>query len=176
MLAGCILSSLAALAGGLLLITMIRAILNAEFDLPWNTKTGWSWFAILWGVIADGMIFLIAAILWLTTSYITSFEVTVHENGLSIHDSHGVRDIPWRDVIALVDVDVGERMPILHFPANLLLPRWYSIRHELWTKGESEPQCFDKNSISDISEFGAMLHDACREHRIPVTRRVEHDT
>lgn len=173
--AGCVLASLATVGGALLLAIMVHAIWHAKFDLPWNAKVGWSWFAVFWGVIADGLIFLIAAILWRVTSSIFNSVITVHENGLSIAEGDDVRDIPWQNVLALVDVDVRERIPVLHFPANLLLPRWRSRKYEIWINGDSEPCCFDKNSVSDISRFGSILHDACQRYDIPVTRRIEND-
>ena len=101
--------------------------------------------------------------------------ITVYENGLSIESAAGLREIPWNKVVELVEVDVGERLPVLYFPANLLLPRWHSKAYELWVQGDPEPLSFDKNAVSDLGTFGAHLLDVCRRYSIPISQRVDLD-
>lgn len=136
---------------------------------------GWSWEAVLWSLVADALLFTIAAVLWWVTHAFYCSVITLHENGLSIDSADGLREIPWFMVVELVEVDVSERLPILHFPANLLLPRWHSKAYEIWVHGEPEPRSFNKNTVSDLETFVAHLIDACQRHSIPISQRVDLD-
>lgn len=172
--AGLILTCLTAIGGALLLWVMARGIWEANGNLPWNAKVGWSWFAVFLTVAVSGLIFAIAAFFWWLTLTTVTRVTTVHENGLAVMDSENDPTvILWVHLICVVEVDVQEPIPVLHFPANLLLPRWRSKRYELWSSERTTPVCFDKGAISDLSTFATALKGVCAKFELPLLERVE---
>ena len=152
---------------------MANAVWAANFSLPWIAEKGWCWLAVILGVFPFLGLFLISLMLWLKSGAIFQNEFIVHEKGIAVFDANGMREIPWENVSRLVGVEVRERIPILHFPANMLLPRWRSKKYELWTDSETEPLVFDRTSIRDLSSLASRLYEAAKKHGFPVCTRQE---
>ena len=176
-LAGYVLTCLAAVGGALLLFAILRGIWQAEGNLPWNAKIGWSWFAVFFGLIATVLIFVIAGFFWWMTRSTATRVTSFHENGLAVEEGDRVSAVVlWAHLICIVEVDVTEPIPIFHFPANLLLPRWKSKRFEIWSTDNTTPICFEKGSISDLAAFASSLRQVCAKLEIPLLEKEEHHT
>jgi hypothetical protein len=173
--AGYVLATLATVGGLCVLFTVARAVWEANFELPWHSDFGWSWFAIFVGILASVLIAGIGMFISWTTRSLQSQVTIVHENGLHLEDRSESIDVLWTDLVEVVEIDVYERIPVLSSPANMLLPRWKSKRCEVSIRGELHPRNFDGNSIHKISRFVSTLRTACRKHGIVMTQRSERE-
>jgi hypothetical protein len=171
--AGYVLAILVTSAGTVLLATLIRTMWSANFQLPWDADRGWSWMAIIFGFLLEFLLLLTAGMTWYYATLLLFREITIQESGLTICDSYGVREIAWRDIRLITIVDLSELIPILHYPFNLILPRWHSKKYEIWVNGDVEPFTVDKTTVGDLPRFVNALCDGCQRFGIPITHRIE---
>jgi hypothetical protein len=160
-IAGFIISALLVGGGAAAIGFPLHAAQAAGWNLPFDTKIGWSWLAVaLVSVIGIGLI-IGGVLLAKYVQSLISICVETYTQGFRYHARHSTENVLWLDIIRITETVLHQRPPILKFPASLLLPKVASHSYTVATKFGKE-YSVDGNSIKRIKHFGDVLRAQAR--------------
>ncbi len=173
-IAGFILSCLSLAAGVSGVFFPLREAYRAHWNLPFEAKTGWCWFAV--GVLnLLGLLMLFVAWFLFTFSrHLMTRNLRIYEDGFQMEIDGKDLSVRWDQIALIVETTVYERPPILKGPARLLLPEIASKRYTLVRNSANEALVFDGNTVKDIAQFGEILRGVAGLRAIPLTTTEEH--
>jgi hypothetical protein len=160
-LAGFIISALLVGGGAAAIGFPLHAAQTANWNLPFDTKIGWTWLAV--GLVsAIGVGLIIGGVL--LARYVRGLIpiwVETYTQGFRYHARQTTENVLWVDIIRITETILHQRPPILKFPARLLIPKVASHSYTVATKFGKE-YSFDGNSIKRITRLGDVLRAQAR--------------
>jgi hypothetical protein len=172
-IAGFILSGLVLVGSAAAIFFPLRAAYLANWNLPFDVKTGWSWLAVgLCEVLGIGL--LIGGLALLVYSRgLLSHCVEIYANGFRYCSGRSAECVLWTHVSHVRELILYERHPILKGPAKFLLPKVASTSYLVHTISGKE-YGFDGNSIRSIKRFGNLLREQSQRLSLPWETVEEH--
>ena len=171
--AGYFLAAFLGASASVLLLWTAHAVWQVHLDLPWDADRGWSWVAVFGSIVANCVLLWFAVSLLCFTNKLASQTIYVCEEGISVCKENNTCDIRWDEIERIVEVEVSYRLPILHFPVILLLPKRHSLHYEIWVFDKPHPHLIDKNAVPHIVRFRKLVVRSCHGHMVTLLRRID---
>lgn len=154
-LAGFIISILLVIAGIASAGFPLRAASRKNWNLPNFDENHLCWVYVGVAVVFGIGLFMGGLALVIYSSSLLSRRLEIYEAGF-VNFNCGCQDVKWMDVVRVCETIVYARPPVLHFPANLLVPKVANASYSIFTK-TGEQIDFDGNSVFKIKRLGSLL-------------------
>lgn len=161
LVAGVILAFLALGAAGALAVFLVRQGNLVGWSMPLAAEREPSWllffvFGLISLVLSAVGVFLLRFVLFASGS-----TVYFCPGGFYRESSRGVEVFPWKEIATVTETILSQHVPVLNWPANLLLPiRTNRTFHVVRVDGVAI--LLDGNGVKDIDDLGHAIRDAAR--------------